>query len=526
MKKHIPAMQAEPASEAEFERYVQSARDEPGLATRLLPLLREQHPVYADKSANTVSRMRAFVLYSFVFTGLPEQALPFLYEELESGREAYLVAAAAIALRSAERKRTEMAALLTAALVNIRHIDQPVSFEAYAPVWPPGQFTTAHIEIFKSLSWLGAYAKDSLPELRRLAAGNGTAYSEKVSAALSGAILDIENDQTTAASCCDDRPDTGRQYHRRGRGRVKKLAQQALLEDHNGERLSLRELTSDGYTLVCFFYTRCDNPLKCSLTITNLAQIQSLARSSTLATSLKLAAFSYDPDYDSPTRLKNFGEARSLQLDGTAALFRVTRDYEAVREYFDLGVNYTGGVVNRHVIELYLVDKFGDVRLSFEREKVDPSAIVKAIEAQLEADRKPVKRIAGVIRQGFGFLNTTVFPVLILLLPKCPLCFAAYCSMAGIAGSQLLPFVPYFFPALMLVIGINLVVLYLAAKRRNGYLPFLLCLAGAALVVVFGYWFLVKVLALAGVVLLVSGSMINALPFRVFLKLKGLLALH
>ena len=47
---------------------------------------RERSPVYRGRSANTVIRMRGYLLAAFEDAGLPEEALPYVFEELESGR--------------------------------------------------------------------------------------------------------------------------------------------------------------------------------------------------------------------------------------------------------------------------------------------------------------------------------------------------------------------------------------------------------------------------------------------------------
>jgi len=62
----------------------------------LVELLSERHPVHAGRDATTVARLRGYAMAAFERVGLPDRALLFLIEELESGIEAYPVAAATV----------------------------------------------------------------------------------------------------------------------------------------------------------------------------------------------------------------------------------------------------------------------------------------------------------------------------------------------------------------------------------------------------------------------------------------------
>ena len=62
-------------------------------------MLPERISLYDGRSANATIRMRGYILAAFEQTGLPEAALPYVLEELENGRDAYLTAGAARALR-------------------------------------------------------------------------------------------------------------------------------------------------------------------------------------------------------------------------------------------------------------------------------------------------------------------------------------------------------------------------------------------------------------------------------------------
>ena len=128
---------------------------------------------------------------------LPEEALPYVFEELESGREAYVVAAAARALRGRDSRSSDAVPFLLKAIDNIKYADDAVSFDSYRPAWPVSEHTTALQEITATIAWLGSEATSALPALRSLPEEPGVlseaarAKLESVVAALSLAGLRI-----------------------------------------------------------------------------------------------------------------------------------------------------------------------------------------------------------------------------------------------------------------------------------------------------------------------------------------------
>lgn len=129
-----------------------------------------------------------------------------------------------------------------------------------------------------------------------------------------------------------------------------------LLEDQDGERLHFSELVGTRPILIAFFYTRCMNPLKCSLTITRLGEA---LRARDLPP-FDAHAISYDADYDDPTRLRGYGIDRGFPFASHARLLRCVGGRRALRSVFDLHVGFGGFTVNSHARELFLVTPDGD----------------------------------------------------------------------------------------------------------------------------------------------------------------------
>jgi protein SCO1 len=135
---------------------------------QLVELLPEQSPLYAGRGTNATTRIRGYILAAFERVGLPDAALPYVLEELESGRDAYLVAAAAKALRGLERPTSSVVVFLLKAIANIQYRDDAVSFDCYRPQWPMPSHTTVMEEIIKTCAWLGTLARPALPALQAL----------------------------------------------------------------------------------------------------------------------------------------------------------------------------------------------------------------------------------------------------------------------------------------------------------------------------------------------------------------------
>src|SRR5438094_10637127 len=87
-------------SEQQFGALVEALSSDPTRRAELTDLLCEDHPVYDQRSAAAIVRMRGWILVALTHVGLTDATLLFVLEELDTGRDAYLVAAAARALAS------------------------------------------------------------------------------------------------------------------------------------------------------------------------------------------------------------------------------------------------------------------------------------------------------------------------------------------------------------------------------------------------------------------------------------------
>ena len=123
--------------------------------------------------------------------------------------------------------------------------------------------------------------------------------------------------------------------------------------DQEGNRMTFSELVFERPASIAFFYTRCMNPQKCSLTISRLGE-----------TARKLSAYrarvgcfgiSYDPRFDTSPRLAAYGQDRGFPFSPNDRLLRCTSGWPSLRRLFGLRVGFGASVVNGHSRELFVV---------------------------------------------------------------------------------------------------------------------------------------------------------------------------
>ena len=346
----------------------------------LVELLSERHPVHAGRDATTVGRLRGYAMAAFERVGLPDRALVFLIEELESGIEAYPVAAAARGLRGLETRERRLVPFLLRALEHLRDRDDSLSFATYRPVWPPpGPSTTALAEILRTIAWLGphaAYAMPRLVELEARSAGLPDVTRDALRAAMTA--IEAEPADEMDADCCrtGERLEAALAAAPAPQRRTTPFT--ARFEDQDGTAIGYRELFTGAPTIVVFFYTRCTNPNKCSLTITKLARLQAAIDGLEPAAGIRTAGITYDPAFDRPPRLRAYGTNRGMRFGPDHRLLRATRGWSAVRAAFDLGVSFGPATVNRHRIEAFVLDGEGRPARSFTRLQWDIREVLDA----------------------------------------------------------------------------------------------------------------------------------------------------
>lgn len=477
----------------------------------LAELLPEWLPFYAGRSTNETIRLRGYILAAFERVGLPDAALPYVLEELESGLDAFLVAAAAKALRGFERPTDEVIPFLFKAVANIKSRDDALTFETYRPQWPIARYTTALEEIFRTFGWLGASAQRALPDLEALHADRHRELSTRARAAIQEALDRIRScPPEPDAGCCNlprsASPHGGRQ---RRPGSVAGIE----LEDQDGNLIEYGELFGGALSIVVFFYSRCNNPNKCSLTIARLARLQQALREAGLEGRIKTAAITYDPEYDLPPRLKAYGENRGILFSPHHRILRARNRFKDLQEHFGLGVNFSSSIVNRHRIELFILDARGRIAATFSRLQWNVEEVLEQAQALLrDGDRSRGfwRRMARALRGLFSAAPALA----VAFFPKCPVCWAAYLSMLGVAGLQRIPYSPWLLAVFALLMAVNVWSVFLRSRRRGAMAGFYLCLAGSLAIFVGGLQFEMRAASYLGLAMIVAGSLLSSRPLE------------
>jgi protein SCO1/2 len=504
-------------SEARFVELVGARAGDSSQRRLLAELLREDHPFYHQRSAATVVQMRGWVLLALARTGISDQELPFILEEFDAGMDAYLVGAAARALRSYSHPSAALIPFVMRALVNVH--DEPLSFEGYGEYATHDTGTTPIRELLAVLAWLGPHARTALPELASLRTQPGR-LSSKQRAELDRVIAVIRGADHNETECCTLPPGLGQRWWATSEREDTQTVEAILFEDQDGIPIRFREFFHGRISIVVFFYTRCDNPWKCSLTITKLARVQQLLQKHALADQIQTAAITYDPSFDIPRRLCEYGRDRGLRFDAHHRMFRAVKDFSALRDHFNLGVNFIESLVNRHRIELYILDNEGRVSCRFERLLWDEFQVVargtevlrenaadcaaKCTSASsVEPSAIPVRTHVAVTVLG------TLASLAWVVFPKCPMCWAAYLSVFGI-GIRQIPSPSKMEPLLAAMMLINLISVGLrawATRRMSGF--YLVCTGSMAIILskIVVSW---SDVAIWGVGLTLAGTLWNA----------------
>jgi protein SCO1/2 len=511
-------------SEPQFAALVDALAADPARREQLTELLREDHPLYDQRGAATTVRMRGWVLLALARVGVSDAALLFVLEELDAGNHAYLVAAAARALRSYAGPTAAFAPFVMRALNNIRYHDEPVCFESYGEYATAATGTTALGELLATLAWLGPHARGVLPEVEALRAKRG-GLSKKLLIDVDRAVEAIRaggQADELGDDCCALPAGLGSVFlravgSRRGCGPI----EATVFEDQDGATITFKEFFRGHPSVVVFFYTRCDNPLKCSLTVAKLARVQKLLEERGLADQIHTAAITYDPAFDLPERLRGYGQNRGVLMDARHRMLRAVDGLGALRGHFKLGVNFIESLVNRHRIEAYVLDAEGRVAACFERIHWDEQQVVgraievlgeKSDEAPAEPSRGPAAPAAR--RKVASPMFATLATIGLAFFPKCPVGWAGYLSMFGVAGLERIPYAPWLQPVLVAVVLINLASVWLRGRATGRMIGFYLVSAGALTILVLKMWLGWESAAMWGVALTLAGSLLSVLSPR------------
>ena len=165
--------------------------------------------------------------------------------------------------------------------------------------------------------------------------------------------------EASPPSCCGCQPESEMSKIERPCPDIPKSVWSIQCEDQAGRQAALADFCHGKPTMLAFFYTRCLNPEKCSRTLSGLGEVQRLAAKDGLPNTFNIIAMSYDPAWDNPKRLKTYGDDRGFAFGQNNYLIRSLEKWDDIIEGFDLSVGYGPATVNRHQIDLFILDEQG-----------------------------------------------------------------------------------------------------------------------------------------------------------------------
>ena len=130
------------------------------------------------------------------------------------------------------------------------------------------------------------------------------------------------------------------------------------LTDQDGQRLKLSDFTGKPMA-ISFIFTRCPLPKMCPLITATMANLQRLTQKAKIDNDVQLLLISYDPGFDTPTRLKKYGTDHGILWTNAKMLQPDETDTTELLHELDIGViPQVNGTIG-HFIELVLVDHKG-----------------------------------------------------------------------------------------------------------------------------------------------------------------------
>ena len=365
-------------TEADLAGIVERGRGDSAFTATFLELLDERHDIYRGVATPAVTRMRGALLLALGHRALPTAALPFVLEELESAHDAWLTAVAAHVLRKYPEPAASFAAPLLSALLYIQHRDEIVRLANCGGLAPEGETTTAMSEIMQTIGWLASAGAACVPRLEDLLAQNPGPATSAIAAKAIESIRAAGSVAATAHSCCCGEKTTALASGSATRTGPAADISALRLQDHTGAELTFADAFYGRPFIVVFFYTRCDNPTKCPLTMYRFGSLQRMLRDSGFGESIGLAAITYDPAYDSPERLRQYAESWGAKPSRHHRILRTVTDFEALSDYFSLGVNFSAsGIVNRHQLEAFVLDARGRIAHVVSRRRWDEATLIQ-----------------------------------------------------------------------------------------------------------------------------------------------------
>ena len=340
----------------------------------LSSMLPYQAEIYQDRDKWEVLRLRAYILLTLGETGFPESAFPTLADVLGYVDERMKVVELGAAIKVVGNlgvKGSQFGESMISAYNRV-FCDEEFSLKRYELNFSKDEATTVQIEIVSALGKICNKKDDyAIKFLHSVLVSSGEFGFDKRVKTEAQRSLDIILQRNPEKVVSKGLPffcswNTKRRSveipvehspYIEPKDRKELTRKNISLTDQDGLK---REFTAliDRPTLLTFFYTRCENDMKCSATIAHMALLQKHLSSLSLSNKVRLIAISLEPEHDSPALLKSYLTDRGVKLGNEAmAITLETQGHQVLLKELLVPVGYNSGWVNGHGVAAVLLDK-------------------------------------------------------------------------------------------------------------------------------------------------------------------------
>jgi len=343
--------------------------------------LKENHPVYKDKSPTEVNQFRSFLIYSLCKFPPTENLYTYIKNELQFSNHILNIASAAHTSKIFPSNAKEIVQLLNPYLessIQDTWVDITTCDLNYPLLCP----TKARYEIIKSLKYFGVEAFPSVKFLQKIMEAETKKQVDQDTILIYLSNQTVKSILEDTPICCRKEAPAGTESRKIAeiipiKNRKKIDASDMTLLDQDGNTLTFNKLSGKPFVLT-FFYTSCTNPLKCASTVDRLSKLQKIITEQQTDKKVGVYAITYDPNLDSPSILKSYGKVYGMSFSKNAKFLAPQNDSE--QDFFnqlDLRVNYGYGSVNQHGIQLFIFDKKGRIAMVYDNDVWEPNDVYR-----------------------------------------------------------------------------------------------------------------------------------------------------
>ena len=340
-------------------KYCNSSAD---ISLSLTKLLREDQPIYNNKTPTNVNQFRAFLLSSLSNFPPNDEMYKYVKSELLFADHSINIAAAAKTARNFPGKSSELIPLMEPFLYS-SFPDEWVDITTPELNYPIANPTKARYEILSTLAVYGIAAYRSINLLDQIAACDNCREYGYDSILFKLAKKTAEHIREVTPVCC--RKDATSETVQHDLLLIDEKNRKTFSEknikiiDQEGDSLQFHDLVEKPFVLT-FFYTQCTNASKCVSTVHKLGELETACIKNNMADKIGIYGMTYDPDFDSPPILKKYGKMYGVTFNKNIKFLKtITRSEMTFLDPLQLRVNYGAGTVNQHGIQFFVFDKKG-----------------------------------------------------------------------------------------------------------------------------------------------------------------------